>query len=112
MKKRLSGYIYIINICGILLCLGLFIYNMTEINKLSAQYSRLQQYVQQAMEDKEAEVQDKTRDENLGYTVEFYPELHTETAADESGTYGLEKYSYLVNEEITLSDNETDTTNK
>lgn len=112
MKQRLSKYIYIINVCGILLCVGLFICNMAETKKLSEQYNRLQQDFQQVMEQNETSVQNKNQNEIQSYAVEFYSEPSIETVADESGNYGLEKYSYLVNEGVTLSEEETDTAGK
>lgn len=54
MKKRLLEYV---SVFGILLCVGLLLYNMTELKKLSMQYERLQENVQQMLTGKEADTQ-------------------------------------------------------
>jgi len=111
MNKRLLGFMCAINVCGILLCVGLFFFNMAEMKRLSVQYKQLQENVQQFMNDKEVSVQDDRQNKSETSTVVFFseqsePETSIDIPASEDKSYGLVKSSYLVNEFI---DDDTNT---
>lgn len=117
MSKRLLEYI---SIFGILLCLGLLLYNMTELKKISAKYDRLQKEVAQVLADKRAAIQISGSNEPETTSKGFFGDSYLEKRSDsllewdaeplaqnpeqsiESGTsyYSLEKEEYLHSEPL------------
>lgn len=112
MIKRWLEYISVI---GILLCIGLFMYNMTEMKKLSMQYDQLQENVKQIMDNKEANIQvsiqNKSGTSDEDFSSDSYYDKSTEIplgsywewewegptiSAEEAAQYDLVKYSYLM----------------
>lgn len=119
MQKHLVGFICAVNVCAVLLCVGLLFYNMTEMKKLSVQYSRLEENVRQFMDEKYADMQNENQDEiqdevvfsleGYSYLVnesvdvsEIYPQLLEEQNEAYENT-ALVRYSYLVNEYVDIS---------
>ncbi len=112
MSKRLLEYI---SIFGILLCVGLFLYSITELKKLSMQYEQLQKNVQQMMADKETNKQtsgsnepettetgffggsylEKGSDSFLEWATETPVQGSEQSAESIESSYSLEKYEYL-----------------
>lgn len=85
MMKRWMEYI---SVFGILLCVGLFLYNMTEMNKLSMQYNQIQDSLQQLLDDKKVN------------TAQNEPKILEDSSVS---YYSLEKTEYLENV-LTLDD--------
>lgn len=79
MMKRWMEYI---SVFGILLCVGLFLYNMTEMNKLSMQYNQIQDSLQQLLDDKKVN------------TAQNEPKILEDSSVS---YYSLEKTEYLEN---------------
>lgn len=107
MMKRWMEYI---SVFGVLVCVGLLLYNMSEINKLSIQYNRLWETVRQLADDKKANtgqneletLKDGFLETNHTSSAGWYsavsPEQESEPSPESSVSYySLDKTEYLEN---------------
>lgn len=101
MKQHLLEYI---SLFGILLCVGLFLYNTTELKKFSMRCDQLQKEVSQVTADKKAAMQENGQNEPETTSKGFFGDSFLEEGSvsildwsteNNRSYYSLEKEEYL-----------------
>lgn len=113
MNKRLSEYI---SIFGILLCIGLLLYNMAELKNISVRHDKLEKEVAQALADRKDTVRVSSQNEQATIGNGFFGGIFLDEGSisvldwfteNNRSNYSLEKEEYLHSEPLDVKSDDS-----